>query len=155
MEIKEVENALREKVVKIEEIETWYNAETKKIDLWYKDAGKKCDEWFKKETKTIKKWHEEISSSNQVELSKKENRLKELDVSNLPRNKDNSISQRSNAAKEAVRLLDEIPKLQDKQLSLSKERSLKEVNLKNEYEKKKAPISEEWKSKKSLSLIHI
>ena len=123
MEIKEVENALREKVVKIEEIETWYNAETKKIDLWYKDAGKKCDEWFKKETKTIKKWHEEISSSNQVELSKKENRLKELDVSNLPRNKDNSISQRSNAAKEAVRLLDEIPKLQDKQLSLSKERS--------------------------------
>ena len=150
MEINAVENALREKVAKIEEIENWYNAENKKIDKWYKEAGKTFDEWFKKETNTIKKWHEEISSSNQVELSKKKNRLEELDVSNLPRNKDNTISQRSNAAKEAVRLLDEIPKLQDKQLSLSKELSLKEVNLKNEYEKKKAPISEELNGKKSI-----
>ena len=150
MKIEQVCSDLKEKIIKLNKIEKWYISENSKINSWYSSTSKAVNDWFKKETKNLKKWHDNISASTRIELNQKKNRLKKLDVKNLPRNKDNSISQRSNAGKEAVKLLEQIPKLEVKQNSLSQLNSEKKEKLKNEFKQKKSPIDQEKKNKVSI-----
>ncbi len=150
MKIEQVCSDLKEKIIKLNKIEKWYISENSKINSWYSSTSKAVNDWFRKETKNLKKWHDNISASTRIELNQKKNRLEKLDVKNLPRNKDNSISQRSNAGKEAVKLIGQIPKLEVKQSSLSQLHSEKKEKLENELKQKKSPIDQEKKNKVSI-----
>jgi hypothetical protein len=152
MEIEEIGKNLKQKIEELETIEKWYAGESDKIQAWYKSKGKAIETWFKKETKEIKKWQDDISKATRVELSQKKMRLEKLDVKNLPRNKDSSISQRSNAGKEAVQLIEQIPKLEAQTEAWLIDESVKEKKLQNEYQQKIAPLDEEKKNKENTLL---
>ena len=127
---------LKEKAIEFESALPSYEKEMAKINKTYQESVKSAPAAIKVKIKSLQ---------NQINKSKV--RLSELQKGGLSKNKDGSISQRSNAGKEAVRLQGKIPQLQVdlEDLQIKAGDILEELKI--EVEEKRATLTSDFNSK--------
>ena len=146
MDVTPISAELKEKTKEFRSLEKTYKAALGRVNKEHEKAKIVAPAQINSQIESIKR-----------EIARDKDRLSELKSAGLSKNKDGSISQRSNAGKEAVRLQDKIPQLK-KRLSnkhdeaasiltkLNQETQEKHESLKSEFETNSTVLSGSIKS---------
>ena len=146
MDVTPISAELKEKTKEFRSLEKTYKAALSRVNKEHEKAKIVAPAQINSQVDSIKR-----------EIDRDQDRLSELKSAGLSKNKDGSISQRSNAGKEAVRLQDKIPQLK-KRLSnkhdeaasiltkLNRETQEKHESLKSEFETNSTVLSGSIKS---------
>ena len=146
MDVTPISAELKEKTKEFRSLEKTYKAALSRVNKEHEKAKIVAPAQINSQVESIKR-----------EIDRDQDRLSELKSAGLSKNKDGSISQRSNAGKEAVRLQDKIPQLK-KRLSnkhneaasiltkLNRETQEKQESLKSEFETNSTALSGAIKS---------
>ena len=100
MDVTPISAELKEKTKEFRSLEKTYKAALSRVNKEHEKAKIVAPAQINSQIESIKR-----------EIARDQDRLSELKSAGLSKNKDGSISQRSNAGKEAVRLQDKIPQL--------------------------------------------
>jgi len=136
MSIDQLTAELKAIAVEFERALPSYEKEMAKINKTYQESVKSAPAAIKVKIKSV-----------QNQITKSQNRLSQLQKGGLSKNKDGSISQRSNAGKEAVRLQGKIPQLQEDLDDLQIKAGDILEELKTEAAEKRATLTSDFNSK--------